>query len=293
MSSVSLLPTPYSYPSSQQALLGALWADFVPTWRSWQLMFRSMNVSLTQPISYYEVACGESLASPYCRHRDGVQQVRGHRIDVGSESLAYALPWLDPARNYQLLCRFYAPESDTLYQNLFINDSLFASIAIPPSRTETLLLSIPPDCYAGTGSISVKLRSNSEETHKGSGPVVQWSSGLVAGPDSTLGHSVTQSLGHSSRRSSQSAVRSLQPFAMIVLEGITVFESDGQAANEQEGKGGSQGSPNPEPRTLTPALWVSGGNPLTGAVTIRYQMTGPTSSNSVSMTSPAGRSPGS
>ncbi len=206
-----------------QASLGALWADFVPAWHSWQLMFRAMDFPLTRPISYYQVQCGESLASPYCRHRDGTQQVGGHRIDLGSESLAYVLPWLDPAQNYELLCRFYAPESDTLYQNLFVNDSLFASFAIPPSRTETLVLSIPPGCYAGTGSISVKLNN--------------------------------------------------QSFAMIVLEGITVFENEEGA--DQPGKGGSQGSSTPDPRPLTPALWVSGPNPATGAVTIRYQLSRP------------------
>jgi hypothetical protein len=204
--------------NNQQVLLGALWADFVPAWHAWQLMFRAMDFPLTRPISYYQVECGESLASPYCRHRDGTQQVRGHRIDLGSESLAYALPWLDPARNYQLLCRFYAPESDTLYQNLFVNDSLFASFAIPPSRTETLVLSIPPGFYAGTGSISVRLTN--------------------------------------------------ETFAMIVLEGITVFESD---EAEQGSKGGSQGSLW-ERLPSRDRLWISGGNPAAGAVTIRYQL---------------------
>ena len=227
---VNSTPTQSVYPhlaarlgsfASQQARLGTLWADFVPAWHSWQVMFRAMDLPLTRPISYYEVGCGESLASPYCRHRDGAQQVGGHRIDLGSESLAYALPWLDPARNYQLLCRFYAPESDTLYQNLFINDSLFASFAIPPGRSETLLLSVPPSCYAGTGSIKLKLTS--------------------------------------------------EAFALIVLEGVTVFESEEAGTGEQERKGGSQGSSSSGPQSAG-SLWISSGNPATGAVTIRYQL---------------------
>jgi hypothetical protein len=209
----------------QQALLGALWADFVPGWHSWQLMFQDTDIALFHPISCYQVVCGESLASRYCRHRDRFQQVPGHRVDVGSESLAYALPWLDPARNYQLLCRFYDPESYPLYQNLFINDSLFvACLAIPPSRTETLLLSVPPGCYAGTGSISVKLTSDS--------------------------------------------------LATIVLEGITLFESDEEGANRQGSKGGSQGSLW-DRLPSRGCLWISAGNPATGSVTICYQLCRP------------------
>lgn len=142
--------------SDQQIRLGCFWAEYAPAQSAWALVFRALDLHSSQPIACYEAGCGESLPSPYCRHRDGFQQVSGHRIDVGADSLTYELPWLDPARSYELLLRFYAPGSDTLYQDVFLNDSLVATKTIAPFRTETLVIALPSEAYAETGRVRLK-----------------------------------------------------------------------------------------------------------------------------------------
>jgi hypothetical protein len=147
--------------------------------------------------------------------------VNGHRIDIGSESLAYELPWLDPERSYQLVCRFYAPETDTLYQDVFLNDSLVATMTIAPFRTDTLVIALPREAYAETGRVRLK----------------------TTGP----------------------------AFALIVLEGITVFESEPDSA--QFRRSGAQ-SEVPEPAEGA-SLRLSGGNPSTSLPAIHYRITRP------------------
>jgi hypothetical protein len=211
--------------SNQQVRLGTLWAERAPIQSAWELKSRMLDLHPSQPFACYEAGCGESVPSPYCRHRDGFQQANGHRIDIGADSLTYELPWLDPARSYELLVRFYAPETDTLHQVVFLNDSLVATVTIAPFRTETLVIALPVEAYAGTGRVRLKTTSPA--------------------------------------------------FALIVLEGITVFESDEGGADEQRRVAGSQGSSTPAPRPLTPALWLSGGNPSAGSVSIRYRLPRP------------------
>jgi hypothetical protein len=147
----------------QRVRLGSLWADRAPLQSAWALKFRTLDLQPPQPLACYEVGCGESIPSPYCRYRDGFLHVSGHRLDTGAESLAYELRWLDPERSYELHLRFFAPDTDSLRQQVLLNDSLVAVVSVAPLSSDSLTIGLPPGAYAESSRVRLELvgQSNS------------------------------------------------------------------------------------------------------------------------------------
>ncbi len=94
------------------------------------------------------VSTGESVPSPYCLVRTGFRRYRDHSVDVGSNRLSYALPYLDPRYGYRARVEFYHEERTQVTYDLYSDGLPVGTVGVPPGTATTVLVDFPTGSYA-------------------------------------------------------------------------------------------------------------------------------------------------
>jgi hypothetical protein len=97
--------------------------------------------------TYYAVATGDSVASPYCGHRTGAVTLGPYSLDYGVDSLSYRLPYLDPQYDYYMRAVLYQEGRQYWRERVRVDDSLDLVVPFQPRKPESLWVQIPPGCY--------------------------------------------------------------------------------------------------------------------------------------------------
>lgn len=107
---------------------------------------------------YYAIGTGESLASPYCRYRDGAVRIGPYALDFGADSLGYRLPYLDPNYDYQAEAIVYHEGRGVWSQRVEFDDAPGVVLRFDPGVPETLCTSVPLLLYARDGEVGGRVR---------------------------------------------------------------------------------------------------------------------------------------
>jgi hypothetical protein len=109
-------------------------------------------------IEYISVSVGDSLASPYCKKRDGFIQYGEYSLDYSRSSLVYNLPYLKPQSSYLVRALVYQGERDRWRERMYIDDSLTADVYIDPKIPRMVNIVLPKASFGTDLEINKEIR---------------------------------------------------------------------------------------------------------------------------------------
>ncbi len=109
------------------------------------------------PGSYYSAGVGESLPSPYCLKRDSRVRFRGLGFDIGSKSLEYRLPYLDPLYGYELRLLVAHAGKGEWSQDILADGVLLRTVEFDSIGIDTLWLELPTRLYANDAAVKLSI----------------------------------------------------------------------------------------------------------------------------------------
>jgi hypothetical protein len=147
-------------PQEPEVLIDAIWTEEITPDTLYEVKFKRY-IHQTNPEDmgeYLSVTTGDSIASPYCEHRDGFVHYGQYSLDYANSSLVYNLPYLHPKSNYLLKATVYHALTGRWREKLFSDSILGADIYFNPYTPTSVSILLPKESYADDFKISKEIQ---------------------------------------------------------------------------------------------------------------------------------------
>ena len=144
-------------------VINTIWTETVIPDSLYEVIFRRYEHDqggdgISGTIEYISVSVGDSLASPYCKKRDGFIQYGEYSLDYSRSSLVYNLPYLKPQSSYLIRALVYQGERDRWREKMYIDDSLTADVYIDPKIPRMVNIVLPKASFGTDLEINKEIR---------------------------------------------------------------------------------------------------------------------------------------
>jgi photosystem II stability/assembly factor-like uncharacterized protein len=147
-------------PTQPEILIDAIWTEEIRTDTLYEVKFKRY-IHPTNPEDmgeYLSVTTGDSIASPYCEHRDGFVQYGPYSLDYANSSLIYNLPYLHPKSNYLLKATVYHALTGRWREKLFSDSTLGADVYFNQYTPTVISILLPKGSYANDFAIRKEIQ---------------------------------------------------------------------------------------------------------------------------------------
>ncbi len=110
--------------------------------------------------SLYNVEPGDSIISPFCRHRDGHIDYGPYRVDYGNQDITYELSLLDPTFPYHKITgTIYFEGNGNRMHDIWINGEKKGALNVNPNQARNFELLLPRRLYNYDHKITISLKN--------------------------------------------------------------------------------------------------------------------------------------
>jgi photosystem II stability/assembly factor-like uncharacterized protein len=146
-------------PVIPDIVIDAIWTEEIKPDTMYEVKFkRYIHPTNPEDIGeYLSVATGESIASPYCEHRDGFVHYGQYSLDYADSLLIYNLPYLHPKSNYLLKAKMYHALTGRWREKILADSILGADVYFDPNVPTTVNILLPKASYSDDFRISKEI----------------------------------------------------------------------------------------------------------------------------------------